>query len=157
MGSDTYFGRFCFDRYFTCILWWTFELWPYHTEVILPANNRDVVTLTPLKYCHINQETKGFFQIEIIINVLVSYYFRFIWISMLWDYGHNKFATLSVRGSTLDVRFWRLKSTPHWKGSPKPYPANTRRWTNVGLMLGQRRRRWANINPTLVQRLVFAG
>ena len=24
-------------------------------------------------------------------------------------------------------------------------------------MLGQRRRRWANINPTLVQRLVFSG
>ena len=24
-------------------------------------------------------------------------------------------------------------------------------------MLAQRRRRWANINPTLVQRLVFAG
>ena len=36
-------------------------------------------------------------------------------------------------------------------------PANTRHWTNVCLMLGQRRRRWANIKPTLVQRLVFAG
>ena len=24
-------------------------------------------------------------------------------------------------------------------------------------MLGKRRRRWANINPALVQRLVFAG
>ena len=27
----------------------------------------------------------------------------------------------------------------------------------VGLMLGQRRRRWANINPTMAQCLVFAG
>ena len=36
-------------------------------------------------------------------------------------------------------------------------PANTRRWGNVGFMLGQRRRRWANIKPTLAQRLVFAG
>ena len=36
-------------------------------------------------------------------------------------------------------------------------PANTRRWTNAGLLLGQRLRRWPNINPTLVQRLVFAG
>ena len=53
-------------------------------------------------------------------------------------------------------------------------PANTRRWPNVWLMLGQRRRRWArnspplgqrlvflrrwpNITPTLGQRLVFAG
>ena len=33
-------------------------------------------------------------------------------------------------------------------------PANTRCWTNDRLMLGQRRGRWANINPTLVQRLV---
>ena len=41
--------------------------------------------------------------------------------------------------------------------SGRDSPANTRRWTNVGLMLGQRRRRWANINTTLVQCLVFAG
>ena len=38
-----------------------------------------------------------------------------------------------------------------------PFSANTRHWTNVGLMLGQRRRRWANIKPTLVQWVVFAG
>ena len=36
-------------------------------------------------------------------------------------------------------------------------PANTRRWPSVGLMLDQRRRRWANINPALGQRPVFAG
>ena len=35
--------------------------------------------------------------------------------------------------------------------------ANTRRWRNVVLMLGQRRRRCANINTTLRQRFVFAG
>ena len=29
-------------------------------------------------------------------------------------------------------------------------------WTNVGLMLAQRRRQWANIKPTLVQHLLFA-
>ena len=28
---------------------------------------------------------------------------------------------------------------------------------NVGSMLGQRRRRWANIEPTLSEHLVFAG
>ena len=28
---------------------------------------------------------------------------------------------------------------------------------SVGLMLCQRRRRWSKFNPTLVQRLVFAG
>ena len=36
-------------------------------------------------------------------------------------------------------------------------PANTRRWTNVGLMLDQRRRRWPNNKPTLFQRLVVIG
>ena len=36
-------------------------------------------------------------------------------------------------------------------------PANTRHWTNVGLMLGHRLRRRPNINPTLVQCLVFAA
>ena len=36
-------------------------------------------------------------------------------------------------------------------------PANTRRPANVGLLLGQRRRRLPNIKATLVGRLVFAG
>ena len=33
--------------------------------------------------------------------------------------------------------------------------ANTTRWPNVGLMLGQRRRRWANISPTVGQRVCW--
>ena len=36
------------------------------------------------------------------------------------------------------------------------HTANTRRWSNVILMLGQRRRRWANIKIALYQLLVFA-
>ena len=36
-------------------------------------------------------------------------------------------------------------------------PANTRRWTSAGFMQGQRRRRWAKIEPALGQRLVFTG
>ena len=44
---------------------------------------------------------------------------------------------------------------------PAPYndlhPTNTARWANVGLMLGQRRRRWRNIKPTLAQRAVLPG
>ena len=31
------------------------------------------------------------------------------------------------------------------------------RWSNAGLLLGQRRRGWANSKPTLGQRLMFAG
>ena len=34
-------------------------------------------------------------------------------------------------------------------------PANTKLWINVVLMLGQRRRRWANIKATVVQCVVF--
>ena len=32
-----------------------------------------------------------------------------------------------------------------------------RRWVNVGFMLDQRRRRWANSKPTLAQRFMLAG
>ena len=37
------------------------------------------------------------------------------------------------------------------------YPANMTHLSNVGLMLGQRHRRWPNIKPTLLQCVVFAG
>ena len=37
------------------------------------------------------------------------------------------------------------------------YPVHTSRSPNVGLMLGLRRRRWANIEPTFGQRLVYTG
>ena len=36
-------------------------------------------------------------------------------------------------------------------------PENTRHWAIVGSMLGQRRRRWTNIEPTMAECLVFAG
>ena len=38
-----------------------------------------------------------------------------------------------------------------------PAEHHTRRWSNVRSMLGQRRRRWTNIDPTLDQWFVFAG
>ena len=34
---------------------------------------------------------------------------------MLWVYGHYKYFAFSGRGSTLDVRIWRLKSVPALK------------------------------------------
>ena len=37
------------------------------------------------------------------------------------------------------------------------FPLNTRCWPSAGLMLGQRLRRWPNINPALSQRLGFTG
>ena len=36
-----------------------------------------------------------------------------------------------------------------------PYPANTKRWTTVSLLLAHRLRRWANIKPTLVHSLCW--
>ena len=36
-------------------------------------------------------------------------------------------------------------------------PANTTRWNNDVLKLGQRLRRWPNIKTSLFQRVVFAG
>ena len=72
-----------------------------------------------------NMETKGFFQFEIIINVLVSYFLIHL---NIYVYGSNVTTiiyifTLTARGSTFklvvsiwnastDVRFCRLKSIP---------------------------------------------
>ena len=61
-------------------------------------------------------ETRGFFQFEIIINVLVSYLCS-IWIPIsCGSTAIINFIILSVRGSSLhvriDVRFWRLNLVP---------------------------------------------
>ena len=61
----------------------------------------------------------GFFQFEIIMNVLVSS-FRFIWIPMLWVYDLKTYFKPHSAGNdfsrqnlaSTDVRFWRLKSIP---------------------------------------------
>ena len=98
------------------------------------------LTLEILKYFCINHGDQRFLQFEIIINVLVVS-FRFIWIPMLWVYGHYIFLykclsclipfylntyvmglgpfflyNISVRRSTLDVRIWRLRRFTRSKG-----------------------------------------
>ena len=51
-----------------------------------------------------------------------------------------------------------LSKTMPWKWQTiTACPKNKKRLLNVVLILGQRRRRWANINPTFGQCLVFAG
>ena len=62
---------------------------------------------------------KGFVQFGIIINVLVRS-FRFIWIHMLWSTATINILILLVRGSSLDVRCWRLKTVPALKGLTSP-------------------------------------
>ena len=75
------------------------------------------LTLTKLNYFCINHgDQRDVF--EIIINVLASS-FWFIWIPMLWAYGHHKYFIPSVRESSLDVRFWRLNSVLVLKGLKK--------------------------------------
>ena len=57
------------------------------------------------------------FQFEIMINVLFSS-FRFIWIPVLWVYGHYEYFNSFSSGidftrqnvTSVDVRLWRLKS-----------------------------------------------
>ena len=61
-------------------------------------------------------ETKGFFQLEIILDVLVSSY-RFIWIHVM---GLRQFITFVFfqRGDRLytsESRFWRIETVPALK------------------------------------------
>ena len=65
--------------------------------------------------------------------------------------------TVSIRWCEITLAQYIGSTIWHLGLALCPYPANTRRWPNVGLMLGQRRRRWANVSPTLGQHLVFAG
>ena len=53
------------------------------------------------------------------------------------------------------LRETRMDLCLHWPRTSLPSKHET--LPNAGLMLGQRRRRWANINPALGQRLVLAG
>ena len=54
-------------------------------------------------------------------------------------YGHHRYFTLSVRGSTIDVTFWPLNVGPALKGLAARY------WRNADSMLVYRH--WPNINP----------
>ena len=91
------------------------DLWDVLSLTVTRHPLRPTVTLTlkALKYFRLNYGD----QFEIIINVLVSS-FRFIWIPMLWVYGHYKYITLISVSidfkrqnlTSTDVRFWRLKS-----------------------------------------------
>ena len=65
------------------------------------------------------------FQYRIIINISVSS-FCFIWIPILWVYGHWKYfnsfgaGTVFIRQNmtSTDVRFWRIKTVPALKRLP---------------------------------------
>ena len=115
-------------------------------------------------------ETKGFFQFEIIINVLVGN-FRSISIPMLWVYGYFKYFYSYIAGidfrhhnlTSVDVRLRRLKSIPalevlilicyvfrvfvHSEFFITSillygFPVNTKHLYTIYTMLDQRLRRW---------------
>ena len=72
----------------------------------------------------------------------------------------NTFWGICVRQPQLVCGKMRIISDLYLKHSVRitfiSSPAKMRRWPNVGLLLGQRRRRWANSKPTLFQRLKIA-
>ena len=67
-------------------------------------------------------ETKGFFHIEIIINVLVSYV-RFIWIPVLWVYGHYKYIYSYSAGIDFRRQILTSKVDPRSVGVSDRYEA----------------------------------
>ena len=73
----------------------------------LGSFNLDVVlTLKAPKYCYITQETKGVFQFEIIINVLVSSFRFFEYLC----YGSTAFIKVSRFQCEIDFRRQRLSA-----------------------------------------------
>ena len=67
--------------------------------------------------CKKHRNQKVFFQFEIIINVLVSSYW-FIWIPMVWVYGHYKYlysysAGIDFSRQNLTSTFWVSQSFVH--------------------------------------------
>ena len=79
-----------------------------------------ILTPTTLKYFHINHGDQSVFQLEIIINFLVSS-FRYIWIlvSVIGLRPVQFFYSYDFRYQNLmsvDVRFWCLKTVPALEG-----------------------------------------
>ena len=110
----------CEIRYafFTKTTWaWAWHTWPVALCWAIPASQTmfsnvihsisNAFSFNPHTLKYFLYEPWCLFQFEVSINVSVSSY-RFIWIPMLWDYGHYKYFTFSVRGSSLDVGIWRL-------------------------------------------------
>ena len=59
--------------------------------------------------------------------------------------------------TTVDVLIVQIVNRSNIAWDYTECPANTTHLPNVGPMLDQRRRRWANIGPTLGRCVVFAG
>ena len=125
----------CFQKFF--YRGWVFGVWPISVFVDFLDFLNLTRHLTTLKYFYISPgDCRIFFQFEIIINVLVSS-FHFIWIPMLWVYGHYNgcyclSAAIDFRRQNLTfkvVRFWRLNPLT---SRPGCIPGS--RYTGVGVL-----------------------
>ena len=67
------------------------------------------------------------------------------------------FLSLLLRRPVYSINLFHQYITHDYFSSTNVYPANTTHLPNVWPMLGQRRRRWANIGQTLGRCVVFAG
>ena len=67
---------------------------------------------------------------------------------------HQVFTTFSMLVYSVISRHLEIKTSQSMNHNS---PAGTRRWINVGLTLVRSGRRWTNVKPTLIQRLVSAG
>ena len=61
---------------------------------------------------------KGFFQFNIVINVLVSS-FLLVWIPVLWVSEHYEDFNYLSAGIIAYTSFWRIKTVPVLKGLPR--------------------------------------
>ena len=68
-------------------------------------------------YNHINHGAKGFFQFEIMTNVLVSS-FCFIWIPVLWVYDQYNFFNSSSAGAVFRRQILTSKDDPSAESVP---------------------------------------
>ena len=73
-------------------------------------------------FIYLNQDTKGFFKFESIINVLVSSS-RFIWTPMSWVYGHYNILLFQCGD-----RHWRQILT----SKVAPRAERVKRWSSIG-------------------------
>ena len=98
--------------------WWTCPMLSQEDKLIRLHEYRSPWPFTHYNagiFLHKPRDQRCFFQFENIINVFISS-IRCICLPVLSVYGLYKCFTLSVRGSILDVRIWRLNSVPDWKG-----------------------------------------
>ena len=68
--------------------------------------------------------------------------------NVMWTFYQHQ----NVASTCIQTYSWRLPS----QQKSLQHPSKHKTWINAGLMLDQRRRRWANIKPTLIQCLVFS-